>query len=172
MKRDLQITDLQFGVLGSVVYAGMFVGASVASGLYEKSHLIKRTLAITLFLNALSLEVFVMTKNFYLNTFIRFWIGFFQIFQCIYMPVWADNFASEKKKTAWLAFLILSAVLGVVIGYGITSIMISIAYWQTSFIDQGSIMVPCIIGYMCFPLKYLDIQGSVTHKNICKKTVE
>ena len=50
------------------------------------------------------------------------------------MPVWADNFAAEKQKPVWLTFLILAAVLGIVIGYGVSSLVLSyIGEWRWTF---------------------------------------
>ena len=96
IKQDLRMSDLQFGVLGSIVFAGMGSGASAAAWLYEKSAWVKYTLAITLLLNGATLITMTLTNSFYFNVFVRFWIGFFQVFQSIYMPVWADTFAAEK----------------------------------------------------------------------------
>jgi hypothetical protein len=45
------------------------------------------------------------------------------------MPVWADIFAKESKKSAWLTFLILAAPLGLVIGFALTSAIISHYKW-------------------------------------------
>jgi len=42
------------------------------------------------------------------------------------MPVWADTFAAEKQKSVWLTFLILAAVLGIVIGYGVSSLVLTL----------------------------------------------
>lgn len=40
------------------------------------------------------------------------------------MPVWADAFANEKQKSAWLTFLILASPLGVIMGFIMTSIYV------------------------------------------------
>lgn len=49
------------------------------------------------------------------------------------MPVWADIFAKESKKSAWLTFLILAAPLGLVIGFALTSALIPRLGWRYSF---------------------------------------
>jgi len=171
MKKDLDMTNLQFGMLGSVVYAGMTFGSTAAAGLYEKAKWIKMTLAFTLLLNSVCLVLFTVTDSFYFDGFIRFWIGFFQVFQCIYMPVWADNFAAEKQKAAWLTFLILASVLGIVIGFSLTSVMVTYLTWRWSFYAQASALLPCVCGYLLYPTKYLNIEASVSHKNKCKHVV-
>lgn len=45
------------------------------------------------------------------------------------MPVWADIFAKESRKSAWLTFLILAAPLGLVIGFAMTSALIAFDGW-------------------------------------------
>ena len=133
IKADLNMNDFQFGLLGSVVYGGLTLGAGVATGLFNNSKYIKPTLCITLACNALAIWLFTVTKSFYFDAFLRFCIGFFQVFVCIYMPVWADAFAPESQKSAWLTFLILASPLGVVGGFTLTSFMVAYKTWRWSF---------------------------------------
>lgn len=173
IKQDLTMGDLQFGVLGSIVYAGMGSGASAAAWLYERSNWIKLTLASTLLLNGASVIMMTVSDSFYFNVFVRFWIGFFQVFQSIYMPVWADNYAAEKQKSAWMTFLILASVLGIVLGFSVTSMMLAyVDSWRWSFILQGLTLVPLALLYLFYPIKYLNIEKSVRWKNKCKLVVE
>ena len=149
----------------------MVFGASAATGLFEKAHWIKMTLAFTLLLNSVSLVLFTVTDSFYFDAFMRFWIGFFQVFQCIYMPVWADTFAAERQKAAWLTFLILASVLGIVLGFSLTSVMVAVLSWRWSFYAQAAALLPCVTAYLLYPVKYLNIEASVSHKNKCKQIV-
>jgi len=96
IKADLFMNNFEFGMLGSVVYGGLTLGAGFATGIYSKSKWIKPALVSSLACNALAIWLFTLTNSFYFNAFLRFMIGFFQVFVCIYMPVWADAFASEK----------------------------------------------------------------------------
>lgn len=96
IKKSLGLSDFEFGMLGSVVYGGMTLGAALATGVYQKSHLIKPTLFGSLLFNLISLSVFALMTNFYLCALLRFLIGFWQVFVCIYMPVWVDMFAHES----------------------------------------------------------------------------
>jgi predicted MFS family arabinose efflux permease len=119
------LNDLEFGTLGSVVYGGIILGSAVATAIFQRSSWIKPLLSLTLTLNCLSLWLFTLIEEFYIMAAIRFFIGFCQVFICIYMPVWADTFAnSEKQKAAWLTFLILASPLGIVLGFSLTSIMV------------------------------------------------
>jgi len=95
IKADLNMNNFQFGILGSIVYGGLTLGAGIATGVYNKAKWIKPTLAASLLCNALSIWIFTLTNSFYFNAFLRFWIGFFQVFLVIFMPVWGDAFARE-----------------------------------------------------------------------------
>lgn len=116
---------MEFGTLGSVVYGGIVVGSVVATGIFQRSTWIKPLIILTLSLNSGALFLFTLLNNFYVMAILRFFIGFFQVFICIYMPVWADTFAnSEKQKAAWLTFLIMAAPLGIFLGFTLTSFMV------------------------------------------------
>ena len=77
-------------------------------------------------LNAISLILFTATNFFYVDAILRVFIGIFQVIITIYNPVWADIFAKENLKSAWLTFLILGSPLGLVLGFALTSIMKSV----------------------------------------------
>ena len=116
---------------------------------------------LTLGLNSGALFVFTLIKNFYLMAVLRFFIGFFQVFICIYMPVWADTFAnSEKQKAAWLTFLIMAAPLGIFLGFTLTSFMVSILTWEWSFYIQSVGILPCILGFIVTPSKYFEVENA------------
>jgi predicted MFS family arabinose efflux permease len=165
IKESLKLSDFQFGMLGSVVYGGMTVGAAIATGVYQKSHLIKPTLLCSLLFNLISLSVFALMTNFYLCAFFRFLIGFWQVFVCIYMPVWVDMFAHESQKSAWLTFLILASPLGIVIGYSMTSVIVKHVTWQWAFWAQSIAMSPCVLAVILIPKKYIDVESASKMKS-------
>ena len=71
------MNDVQYGILGSIAYCGILLGSMVATGLFNDESMIKCTLIGSLFCNALLLYLFTLADNFYLNSIIRFSIGFF-----------------------------------------------------------------------------------------------
>ena len=48
--------------------------------------------------------------------------GLFQVFFCIYFPVWADVYGNDEQKSKWLTYLLIASPLGVVMGYGMVSV--------------------------------------------------
>mmetsp|Transcript_2660 Transcript_2660/g.4134 ORF Transcript_2660/g.4134 Transcript_2660/m.4134 type:complete len:191 (+) Transcript_2660:411-983(+) len=133
IKDDLGIGNLEFGTLGSIVYGGLTLGSAVATWVYRFDHWVKPTLVLTLAMNCLTLWVFTLTNSFYFDAFLRFLLGFFQVFAVIYQPVWADTFAKEGKKSTWLTILILASPVGVVFGFSITAVMVRYETWRWSF---------------------------------------
>lgn len=172
IKQDLSMQNFEFGLLGSIVYGGLVVGSGVATGIYSKSKWIKPTIIGSLVMNSVCIILFTITNSFYFDCFLRFWIGFFQVFLVIYMPVWGDSFASENQKSAWLTFLILASPLGVVGGFTMTSIFTAFKTWRWSFYVQGLCMVPCAITFCLTPAKYLDIEGTVRFRKRCAHIVQ
>ena len=91
-------------------------------------------------------------------------IGFWQVFVCIFMPVWVDMFAHESQKSTWLTFLLLAAPLGIVSGYSMTSVITARTTWHWSFWVQAIGITPCILTIILIPVKYLDVETASKNK--------
>lgn len=74
-----------------------------------------------------------MVRGAWLAGILRCLTGFFQIFVCIFPPVWADAFASERIKPVWITILLLGSPVGVFLGFSVTSAMNIYASWEWSF---------------------------------------
>ena len=124
IEASAKINDWSFGVLGSVVYAGLTVGSAAATAILAHGPAVKPALAISLLLNAGCLAAFSMSATFAVLAFLRGLIGMFQVFCTIYMPVWADAFGKgEAQKSVWLTGGLLASPLGVVFGYCLTYVI-------------------------------------------------
>ena len=77
VRAKADIGNFEFGLLGSIVYAGLTLGASLASGIYSKGKLIRITLIISTICNAGCLILFSATSSLVAMIFIRGFIGFF-----------------------------------------------------------------------------------------------
>lgn len=133
----------------------------------------KFILIICLLANSISLLLFTWTTLYYVLMLSRLLVGMFQVFFCIYFPVWVDIFIPEQKKTIMLTFLILGAPLGVIFGYLMTvvvAVYISVScswkyltlflQWEFSFYIQAITLIPLAIGFMMTPAKYIVYQPS------------
>lgn len=77
IEQKLNINNFGFGILGSVVFAGLTIGSAMASVLYSNSDMIKPTLSFSLLLNAICLVAFTFSTNIILSCVLRVFIGFF-----------------------------------------------------------------------------------------------
>ena len=178
------INDWSFGVLGSVVYAGLTVGSAAATAILAHGPAVKPALAITLLLNAGCLAAFSLSATFAVLAFLRGLIGMFQVFCTIYMPVWADAFGKgEAQKSVWLTGGLLASPLGVVLGYGLTYVISKntktlgadgkpggphpAGEWEWSFRIQAACLIPVVISIMVIPSKYFNIEESSQFRTEC-----
>lgn len=69
--------NLGFGSLGTMVYAGLTLGAVIGAKLYQDSGRIQYILAVSLVMNAVCLIIFSLTFDFRFALAIRFITGIF-----------------------------------------------------------------------------------------------
>ena len=94
IQRDLDMSNKAFGGLGSIVFIGLTVGSIFATYLFQASNT-KILLTVVVLLNSLTLFLFTQFTSYWLCATNRFFAGFFQVFICIYYPVWADRFGGS-----------------------------------------------------------------------------
>jgi predicted MFS family arabinose efflux permease len=157
IEKYLGIGDFGFGILGSVVYAGLTLGSAWATIIFNRGEWIKPALAISLFMNSVCLYAFTVSNNFFISCLVRGLIGFFQVFVCIFYPVWADAYGNEKQKSIWLTVLLLASPIGVVMGYTLTFYMQKYLSWEWSFYIQAIAILPCAGCFLITPSKYINI---------------
>ena len=150
IKEELNIENSKFGALGSIVYFGQTLGSALASGVLQKFNP-KRVLSICLFLNIGTLIIFTITEVYYILLISRMFTGLFQVFFCIYFPVWADCFGDEKQKSTWLTYLLIASPLGVITGYTMTALFLENIGWRGSFYVQSVLLLPSLIGLVMTP---------------------
>ena len=132
IRHMLNEDNMRLGTLGSVVYIGLLVGSFIAPPTF---HHVSAKLIILICCagNFVFLLIFSLVKEFWVLCFSRLLVGFFEVFLCIYFPVWVDVFAGEKRKTIWLTILQSSVPLGIVLGYIMTAILDHSLNWQASY---------------------------------------
>lgn len=149
---ELNLTNTDFGVLGSVVYLGQTIGSAMATGMLQSCNP-KYILGTCLFLNIGTLLIFTQTKIYVLLIFCRMCTGLFQVFFAIYFPVWADVYGDEKQKSTWLTYLLIASPLGVIMGYGMSAVFLDTKYgWRMAFYIQSIMLLPSLIGIILTPM--------------------
>ena len=95
IKEELKIDNIKFGFLGSIVYLGQTIGSALATGVLQCCNP-KIVLSICLFINIITLIIFTLTDIYIVLVLCRGCTGLFQVFFCIYFPVWSDVFGNDK----------------------------------------------------------------------------
>lgn len=161
----LEMDQTAMGVMGSMVFFGLFVGSISASFiLYYVQH--KTIIWLSLCVNGASLWLFTATSNFGFMCLSRVLTGFSQIFITIYIPIYIDAYATQKQKSFLLSWVLVMPPIGVVVGYAMTSaIVLSGGLWTTEETHYWyqSFRLQCYISFVSagliflIPRKYLNI---------------
>lgn len=101
MKKDLKLSTLQMGSMGTMLFIGPVFGSIFATCLIDKL-----SYKINMFLSVLSIGIafflLTMTSNFNLLLVARFTSGFWQSFISVYAPIFVDAFSSGSQRDCWL----------------------------------------------------------------------
>jgi MFS family permease len=54
---------------------------------------------------------------------------------------------------------LIASPCGVVIGYGMCAIMLENLGWRYAFYIQSLLLIPCLVGMLITPARYMDIDG-------------
>lgn len=116
LKRDLFLDNVSLGIIGSLVYLGLVLGA-ISAGPIFSSYSSKWVVVVSLIISSMFLYFFTVASGPFALSVCRIGCGFFQVFCYIYFPVWVDQFGVFSNRTLWLTFLQLGVPLGTMIGY-------------------------------------------------------
>ena len=158
IKEYIDVSNTEYGLLGSIVFAGLVLGSLAATVVYNNVNP-KVVLATVMALNALSQLAFTTTKEYYYLISSRFLTGFFQVFISIYWPVWTDVHAqSEKRKATWMSAFLAASPIGVLFGYVLTTQLIINYTWKYAFYVQAVAVAPAILLIIFVPTKYFSLK--------------
>lgn len=174
VKTKLKIENVGFGSLGTAVYAGLTVGSAMGTKIYQNTTFIKVLLSVSMALNGVFLVSFSLASTLWANLLIRFLTGMFQINICIFTPVWADTYGSEKLKNIWITVLLLSSPLGIFFGFILTSFVAHAEGfgWEWSFYIQSGLIIPTCFCFYLVDSKYLDVQAANKFRKKCQAKIE
>ena len=143
LKNNFNLNNFQLGIVGSLVYLGLVLGALSASFLFQ-NYSSKWIVVISLIFTSIFLYFFTISESVFFMGINRVGTGFFQIFCVIYFPVWVIEYGILELRTYWLSFLQLGVPLGTVIGYLIEAVLININNIDSNSykdIDDSSILM-------------------------------
>jgi len=165
IQADLAISNFQTGMLGSGVFFGVVCGSASATIMYQKFEY-KSIIYCSLLVNGAALFLLTLNAEFYVLCLSRFVSGFSQVYIVIYKPVFIDTYADRRTKSFLMAMQAVTPALGVVIGYVMTSCIISAAdgAWQISFLAQSIASIAAAVLAFMVPKMYLNIDDVIVQK--------
>lgn len=84
LKRDLDMDNVSLGIIGSLVYLGLVLGALSASLIFQ-SYSSKWVVSLSIILSCLFLYMFTVSKSVFFFSIIKDWMWFFSsIFFCFF----------------------------------------------------------------------------------------
>ncbi|KAJ1610956.1 putative dynactin subunit p62 [Cryptosporidium canis] len=180
---NLEYIEKSFGVgyaqssfIGSMVYMGFLIGC-LLTGLFLpvlKSKILLIGSLISVVISGIYSSKSSTLAEIYAS---RFFIGFFQAFSIVYLPLWVEKFSPPSSTNTWLAYQQLFSMVGIFLGYLLGGILTSTAIeeiniynmsfgqqlsslfisWRGPFIIQSALIVPIIIVLIFIPSGALDV---------------
>ncbi|CAD8141746.1 unnamed protein product [Paramecium pentaurelia] len=120
---DLEINEIQLGLLSSSVYAGIIIGSMIGTGMYDKYKTKSILIICSLFYILNSLQDF------------------------IYFPIWIDRYGG-KQKDQQLIYIQIGVPLGTISGFLISSLSLQILQdWKYAIYFQIVALTLCLLYY-------------------------
>lgn len=133
LRKELEISDVQVGNFGSLVFLGLGIGSFLCSMIIGR--ISYRSLIVFAFIgNGLGLLLFAIMVNYISLCAARFISGLCQCLIFVYLPLFVDTHG-DKNAPEWMSYMLLAPPLGVLIGYTLTATCISCGLtWRHAFL--------------------------------------
>ena len=172
---DMQMSDIQFGTISSIINAGEIIGLLIYMPIINKNHR-KFIVVITSFLHGLGFFAYFISSNFYYIAILNFLISICKAFINVYIPVWIDQFGIKKYKTLLLTILYMAISIGMIVGAWIGTVLFD-NNWKKAFVCCGVIFIILSFSLFAVPQKYYSTKYMIVEQqknsdgNIVEKIV-
>ena len=162
IKKELKLTDSQYGFFGSLYHLGKFIGTVLLIFVINRQNR-KRMIINDLFFLSILLSFFKFTKNKFILMPSFFLIGIFVMAINIFVPIWIDQFCTIKLKTIFLTMIQFGKAFGLVLGFILNYFMKSENYQNQFLLNSISILIFAIL-LSFFPILYFSSRVSILHE--------
>lgn len=162
IKKEIKLTDSQYGFFGSLYHLGKFVGTILLIFVINTQNR-KRMIISNLLCLSILLSFFKLTSNKFILMPSFFLIGNFVMAINIFVPIWIDQFCMIKLKTIFLTMIQFAKAFGLVLGFIINYIMKSENYKNQFLFNSISLMIFAIL-LSFFPILYFSSRVSILHE--------
>ena len=159
---DMQMSDMQFGTISSIINAGEIIGLLIYMPIINKNHR-KFIVVSTSFLHGLGFFAYFINSNFYYIAILNFLISICKAFINVYIPVWIDQFGIKKYKTLLLTILYMAISIGMILGAWIGTVLFD-NDWKKAFICCGIIFIILSLSLFAVPQKYYSTKYMIVEQ--------
>ena len=142
--KEIKLDYSEQALIGSLVYLGLSF-SSVFVSLFFSNFSPSKVCSVVLLLNCLSCFIFSLSLNKRILFLMRFMMGVTEAFLIIYGPVWVNNYSPIEYSTTWMGILHSCSVIGVFLGYLVTSVVINLfkenLTWRFAIQIQGFVEI-------------------------------
>jgi len=160
---DISMTQL--GIVGALPFIGVATSSATWGNLLEGNFSQQRIMALGMLSNTLACLLMVSSKwlGFEVLCLSRFLIGITQAAFVIFAPVWVDTFAPCTSAAIWLGLIQASVALGIMVGYGITGLLVLILGfdWTSTFWLQIAVLGVLLLIFLFIPSELINIPNDL-----------
>ena len=142
--KEIKLDYSELALIGSLVYLGLSFASIFVSLIFSK-YSPSKVCSIVLLFNCLSCFSFSLSTSKPILFLMRFIMGITEAFIVIYGPVWVNNYSPLEYSATWMGILHSCSVVGVFLGYLVTSIIINLfkdkVTWRFSIQIQGIVEI-------------------------------
>ena len=158
--KEIELDYSEQALLGSLVYLGLS-SSSIFVSLFFSNFSPSKVCSIILIFNCLSCFILSYSLNKNILFLMRFVMGVTEAFIVIYGPVWVNNYSPLEHSATWMGILHSCSVIGVFLGYLITSIVINlfgnILTWRFAIQIQGFVEIFLAIFFWLEKDEYINV---------------
>ena len=154
MKEEIQLTDKEFGLFGTINGFGSLLGSLAFTLVIERiSH--KCLISTMLLINCICHFAFFFKFSYPILLGSRFICGFVCVFCYIYFPMWVDKFAMKEWVNFMQTFVQVSNTIGHIFGYFVY-LMLGGTQWKYGFLLESISISSLVFIMIIIPFKYYD----------------
>ena len=154
IKKSLDMSDKDFGMLGTTNSIGRVIGCAIYSAINQQINN-KYILVVDLGLKALCLSMFKVTSNKYIITLCRGMIGLLHMIPTIYIPIWINQFGIKNRKNELMASIPLIQNIGRCLGY-LAHVIVGDDNWKDGFLIEAAVLIIYTIILFCSSNDYFS----------------
>jgi MFS family permease len=158
---ELHLTNVQMGLLGTLVYAGLTISSIISPFLLTAVESPWRVLSWALYASAASGVACAFAPNWYFLAAARFAVGLAHGPMYVFFPVWVNAAAGDGYETRWMGLLQAVGPISNIVCYASTSVLLHLHLsWRVAFLALGVATFSCAMGLSMIPKSVWDVSDS------------